>query len=202
MSARRATIRRPRALAAAAAALAASTLAAPAALAHRFPPVRSVVLQVEPCEVALLVGYRPAAGEGAERTIARVVALPPAEAAEALRDLLGAEAMAPLTVTVDGRPLAPTSVRAKLSREGDGARPAVVVLATYALPAGRSLAVASRAPKTTRISWTDRDSRRVQLDDAPAQGRWSAEAAALSLELLPPPAGAACAASPPPRPPR
>jgi hypothetical protein len=144
------------------------------------------VLQVEPCEVALLVGYRPAAGEGAERTLARIAGLPPARAAEALRDLLGAEAMAPLTLTVDRRPLAPTSVRAKLAPESDGARPVIVVLATYALPAGTSLVITSREPRTTRISWTDRESRRVGLATAPAQGRWSLEAAAFSLDLLPP----------------
>ena len=189
----------PRRLLALAAALVAAAFAAPAADAHRFPPVRSVVVQVEACEVALLVGYRPATGDAAERTIARIAGLPPAKAAEALRDLLGAQAMAPLSLTVDRRPLAPSSVRAKLAPDTDGARPMVVVLATYPLPAGKSLAIASREPRTTRISWTDRDSRRVPLADAPAQGRWSPEASALSLDLLPPSPG--CAATAPPRPP-
>ncbi|HWU85723.1 MAG TPA: hypothetical protein VN253_00505, partial [Kofleriaceae bacterium] len=108
------------------------------------------------------------------------------------------QAMAPLAITVDGKPLVPTSVRAKLSPEGDGARPMVVVLVAYPLPAGQALAIASREPRTTRFSWTDRDSLRVPLADAPAQGRWFPGASSFSLKLAPPPAGSACAASPHP----
>ncbi len=185
----------------AAAFAAALVVAAPTARAHRFPPVRSVVVQVERCEVVLLVGYRAGTGEATDRLVARAAGVPRSRAPEAVRDLLASHAMAPLAVTVDGRALAPTSVRAKLSSEGDHTRPMVVVLASYTLPPGKSLAVATREPRTTRISWTDRDSHRVSLSDAPAQGRWFTGAAAFSLELtpLPPPGPAsfACPASPP-----
>lgn len=181
-----------RTLAALALALAvlAGALAAPAH-AHTFPPVRTVVVQVERCELALLVGYRAGTGDNADRLIARVASLPREKAAEAIRDLLAAQAMAPLAVTVDGKPLTPTAVHAKLppSEAGAGTRPMVVVLVTYALPAaGKALAVTSQDPRTTRFSWTDRESLRVPLADAPAQGRWFAGAAAFSLKLAPPPA--------------
>jgi hypothetical protein len=187
MSSRRAAL--------AALALALGALAAPPARAHTFPPVRTVVVQVERCELALLVGYRAGTGDNADRLIARVASLPREKAAEAIRDLLAAQAMAPLAVTVDGKPLAPTAVHAKLppSEAGAGTRPMVIVLVTYALPAGKALAVTSQDPRTTRFSWTDRESLRVPLADAPAQGRWFAGAAAFSLKLAPPPANACTA---------
>lgn len=169
-------------------------LAAPAARGHTFPPARTVVVQVERCEVVLLVGYRAGTGAAAERLVARAASLPRRRAAEAIRDLMATQAMAPLAVDVDGRPIVPTSVRAKLP-EGDGARPMVVVLATYPLPAGKRLAIASRDPRTTRISWTDRESGRVALADAPAQGRWFSGPSSFTLELAPPPGDPGCAAS-------
>jgi len=175
-------------------------LAAPPAHGHSFPPLRTVVVQVERCEVALLVGYRAGTGEATRQLAARAAAAPRGRAAEAVRDAMATEAMTPLAVTVDGVPLVPSSARAKLSTEGDGARPMVVVLVTYPLPPGKALTIASRDPRITRISWTDRDSARVAPADAPAQGRWFSGLAAFSLALTPPPGGPACAAAPRPSP--
>lgn len=167
-------------------------LAAPAAWGHRFPPVRTVVMQVERCELAVLVGYRAASGEATAKLAARAASLPKSQAAGAVRDTLAAQAMAPLAFTIDGRPLVPTSVRAKLSLDGDGVRPMVVVLATYTLPPGKRLALDSRDPATTRISWTDRGSGRVVEADAPAQGRWFNGVASFVLSLDPTPGGKPC----------
>jgi hypothetical protein len=167
-------------------------LAASAAWGHRFPPVRTVVVQVERCELAVLVGYRASSGEATEKLVARGASLPKSQAADAMRDLLAAQAMAPLELAVDGRALVPTSVRAKLSLEGDGARPMVVVLVTYKLPPGRRLAITSRDTRTTRISWTDRESGRVAIPEAPAQGRWFTGVASFVLPLGPPSGGQPC----------
>lgn len=163
----------------------ATWLASGAAWGHRFPEVRTVVLQVERCELAVLVGFRPASGEATEQVVARAASRPKSQALEAMRDLLAAQAMAPLAVTVDGAPLVPTAVRAKLGSEGAGGRPIVVVLVTYALPPGKRLAVATSDPRTTRISWTDRDSHRVVISEAPAQGRWFTGVASFLLNLAP-----------------
>ena len=151
--------------------------------AHTFPASRTVVVQVESREVALLVGYRPGTGEASEAILRRAAGQPKEKGLATLRDVLATEALAPLVLAVDGKPLVPTSVRAKLGTEPGGARPMVVILVTYSLPAGAQLSLTSKDPKATRISWSDRDSHRVQLGDAPAQGRWFDGAASFGVKL-------------------
>jgi len=67
--------------------------------------------------------------------VARAESQPKSRRQETLRDVMEAYALAPLAVTVDGKPLVPTSIRAKLVDEG------VVVLVTYASPPTGKLAV-------------------------------------------------------------
>lgn len=160
-------------------------LAGQAAWAHTFPPARQVVIQVERCEVVLLVGYRPGTGEPTEGILARAATAPKSRALAALRDLLAAFAMAPLTVSVDGQPLVPTTVRAKIGLEPGGARPMAVVLVSYPLPAGKALGIASADPRSTRFSWTDRASGRVSIAGAPKQGSWYPGVASMLLPLVP-----------------
>ena len=64
-------------------------LACQPAWGHTFPPVRTVVVQVEDCEIAVLVGYRPASGEATETLLARLtmVPLPAVEDPPASREL-------------------------------------------------------------------------------------------------------------------
>lgn len=174
-------------------------LAGRAAWAHTFPPARQVVVQVERCEVVLLVGYRPGTGEPTEAVLARAATAPKSRALEALRELLGAFAMAPLTVSVDGRALVPTTVRAKIGLEPGGARPMVVVLVSYALPAGTTLAIASKDPQSTRFSWQERGGERVVISDAPRQGRWFPGVASMLLPLAP--GATTCASTTPSSPP-
>ena len=161
----------------------ATSLASPLAEAHTFPPVRTVVVQVEPCEVVLLVGYRPGTGEASDAMLLRAVNQPKSQGLDALRAMLGSQALEPLAVTVDGKPLVPTAVRTKIGVEPGGARPMIVLLVTYALPAGKQLAVASREPRTTRISWTDRGSARIDLARSSAQGKWFDGVASFLLPL-------------------
>ncbi|CAN5873181.1 hypothetical protein BH11MYX3_BH11MYX3_34540 [soil metagenome] len=177
-------------------------LAAAPAWAHTFPPARNVVVQVEPCEVVLLVGYRPGTGEPTEAILARAGSAPKSRALEALQDVLAAFAMSPLTVAVDGHPLVPTKVRAKIGFEPGGARPMVVLLVTYGLAPGKTLVVGTKDPRSTRISWQDRASERVTISDAPQQGKWFGGVASMLLPLVPTPGAATCAiyrtSSPPP----
>ncbi len=158
-------------------------LAGRPAWGHTFPPVHTVVVQVEPCEVALLIGYAPGTGESTERIVARVASQPKSHAVDALRDTLAAFALAPLQISVDGVPLVPASVRAKIGLDASGTRPIVVVLATFALPAGKTFAIASKDARTTRISWQDRSSHRVDPAGAPAQGHWFTGVASFLLPL-------------------
>lgn len=166
-------------------------VAAGTAWGHRFPPVRTVVLQVERCEVAALIGYRPASGEASDTILARVASAPKSQMLATAKNVLATHALAPLTISLDGTPLAPTSMRAKIGADPSGA-PIVVLLVTYRLPRAGVLSVTSKDPRSTRISWTDRDSRRVDLERAPGQGRWFTGVASFLLSLSGPP-GDSCA---------
>jgi hypothetical protein len=160
-------------------------LAGQLAWGHSFPPLRTVVVQVEKCEVAVLVGYRPASGEASETLLARIASQPESLKLEAAKNILAREALAPLSFSVDKRPLVPTKVRAKIGVDPGGTKPMVVLLVTYALPSAGTLAVSSKDPRSTRISWTDRASARVDLGHAPAQGRWFTGVASFLLSLAP-----------------
>ncbi len=164
-------------------AIALLTLASPPSWGHVFAPLRSIVVQVESCEVVLLVGYRAGSREEADGLVARVASRPKSQAAAAMRDVLAGFAMTPLTLSVDGKPLVPTTVRAKLATDSPGGRPMVVLLVTFALPAGNTLALSTRDPRSTRISWTDRESGRVDLEAAPVQGKFYSGVASFLLNL-------------------
>ncbi len=163
----------------------ATWLAGGQAWGHTFPPVRTVVVQVEKCEVAVLVGYRPGSGEETEAVLARASSRPKSQALDAMREVMTARALAPLKLQVDGTPLVPTSVRAKIGVEPGGSRPMVVVLVTYGLPRGRTLALQSTDTRSTRISWADRASGRVEISHAPTQGHWYPGVASFLLSLAP-----------------
>ncbi|MEJ7597671.1 MAG: hypothetical protein WKG01_07165 [Kofleriaceae bacterium] len=158
-------------------------LAGSPAWGHTFPPVRTVVLQVERDEVVLLVGYRPGSGEPTQALLARAASQPKSLALKTLRSRMATDAMAPLALVLDGVTLVPTSVRSKLGTEPSGVRPMVIVLVTYRVPRGTELAVTSRDPRTTRISWADRDSGRVAISEAPTQGKWFSGVASFLLQL-------------------
>ena len=185
------TLRVTTALAGVALALA-SALAARDAWGHTFPQVRTVVVQVEPCEVVLLVGYRPASGEATEAILSRVATQPESKRFDAIREVMAAYAMAPLEVSLDGKSLSPRSVDAKIGLEPGGARPMLVLLVTYSAQAGGALAIRSKEPRSTRISWQDQQSGRVDLENAPAQGRTFGQVASFLLNLSPSKGEPAC----------
>ena len=160
-------------------------LAGGPAWAHTFPPQRSVVVQVEDCELAVMVGYRPGSGEPTQAILGRIANQPKSRALHALEEVLATIAVAPITIAVDGKPLVPTSVRAKIGVEDGGARPIVVVLVIYAIPSGHALTVISKDARSTRISWQDRSHDRVDPATAPAQDRWHEAVASFLLNLAP-----------------
>ena len=168
-------------------------LAGQPAWGHRFPEVRTVVVQVEACEVALLVGFQPASGQETDAILTKAASAPKGLGLDALKSQLATYAMAPLTLALDGKPLVATSAQAKIGVEPGGARPIVVVLVTYSLPPGRELSLTSREGKSTRISWQDRASGRVAIPAAPAQGRWHNGVASFLLELSGPTGVPTCA---------
>jgi hypothetical protein len=168
-------------------------LAGQPAWGHSFPPVRTVVVQVERCELAVLVGYRPAGGEATDTLLRRIASQPKISRLAAAKQLLAKEALAPLSLAIDGTPLVPTEVRAKIGVDPGGTRPMVIVLVTYAMPRGGTLHVSSKDARSTRISWADRDSRRVDLAQAPAPGRWFTGVASFLLSLAAPPGDSRCA---------
>ena len=158
-------------------------LAAGPAWGHTFPPMRTVVIQVESCELVVMIGYRPGTGESTESVMARLGNSPKSRAVDNLRDVMTAYAVAPFTIALDGKPLVPTNVRAKVGIEDGGARPIVVVLETFAMPRAGALTIATKDPRSTRISWQDRDSGRVDLEHAPAQDHWHVGVASFLLKL-------------------
>lgn len=174
----------------------AMSLACQLAWGHTLPPVRTVVVQVEDCEIAVLVGYRPASGEATDTLLARVGMEPKSNRVEAAKSMLGKQAMSALTFTLDGKPLVPTSIRAKLGTDPSQSRPMVIVLATFAAPGQGLLAVTTKDPRSTRISWTDRSLGRVDLLGAPAQTKWHSGVASMLLTLRAPTGVSACATSP------
>jgi hypothetical protein len=169
-------------------------LAQPLAWSHTFPSVHTAVIQVERCEVAVLIGYTAGTGEPTERVLARAASQPASHALDALRSTLAAYAMAPFTIAIDGAPVAPSQVRAKIGLGTGGTRPTVVVLATVRLPAAaHELTVRSTDPRTTRMSWQDRESGRIDLAHAPAPDHWFLQASSFSLPLRPATGAAGCA---------
>ncbi len=171
-------------------------LAGQAAWGHSFPAVRTIVVQVEPCELAVLVGFRPGSGEATEELLKRIASQPKSHALDAAKSLLTAAAMAPLAFSIDGQALVPTSVRAKIGVDPGGTKPIVIALVTFAIPPrGGELVVTSRDARTTRISWADRASGRVDLEHAPTQARWFPGVASFLLTLAGPTGVQACATS-------
>ncbi|MFT3698352.1 MAG: hypothetical protein QM831_34735 [Kofleriaceae bacterium] len=157
-----------------------------------------MVAQVEDQELVVMVGYKPGSGEATQKLLAQAANAPDAKLIQ-LRDELAQVAMAPLKFEVDGHSLMPTTVRAKIGVEGGGQRPMVVVLVTYALPKGDTLAIHSADARNTRISWQDRStSKRVDLAHAPTQDHWY-DVASMLLKLCAGSSGCATATSSSPR---
>jgi hypothetical protein len=171
-----------------ASALALGGLAAPAA-GHAIPAARSVVVQVEDRAAVLLVGYEPPVGEGLALLVGNAIARPADQTEAALRGLLVAGALGPLTVEVDGRAVALDHARSTVSLEPGRARPTVLALVEVPLDPGArrlSIAVSGGARRDTRVSWVTRGCRAVTAPPASPAHRFAPVTVPLVLDLQPP----------------
>jgi len=177
----------------AALALVGTCVCAPGAvLGHRAPGGRSVVAQVEPCQLVLLVAWFPPAGDEADALMTYAtmgnLAAPGTRGAAAdptarLRTLYAARALAPLSIRVDGQSMAATSLEVKLVHDPPSStRVAAVVLVTFDLPpGGRGVEIANADSHRTRFSWVDRSRGRFVVPGMHA-GKWSSGVASILLQ--------------------
>jgi hypothetical protein len=155
------------------------------ALGHRAPGGRSVVAQVEPCQLVLLVSWTPPSGDETNALLADAARAPGrrAGAGDRLRALYAARALAPLSIRADGQSLSPRSFEVKLVRDPPrSGRVAAVVLVSFALPPAMvALEIANTDSHRTRFSWVDRSNGRFASPGAPT-GRWSSGVASILLQ--------------------
>jgi hypothetical protein len=160
-------------------------------LGHQVPGGRSVVAQVERCQLVLLVSWVPSAGAETDAIEAQarmgVGAVPGSGGTAAdpngrLRLLYASRALAPLSIQVDGESMAATSLDVKLVRDPPtSTRVAAVALVTFDLPpVTRSVEIRNRDSHRTRFSWVDRSGGRFQAPGM-AQEKWSSGVASILL---------------------
>lgn len=163
--------------------------------AHTDRADRSIVLQVEPSQLVVLLGYRPASGQAMGLLLANA-----ARSAFMMRDALAwqgtAQALAQIRISVNSQLLTPDRTDAKYQIDDSG-RVAFLLLLQYSLPQAEALAlqVDNANPRGTRISWIDRSTNRWLPMSAPTQGKWHSEVASflLSLQASIPNQGLPCA---------
>ena len=153
--------------------------------AHRIVGGRSLVVQLDRGEVELLVSWKPPGGDLAD-ALATSGARGP-HPRDRLRALYTERALAPLRVTADGRPLAPTSVEGKLVVDPPSSgRLAALVLVRFTVPAGaRALAIENRDARQTRLALSDRSGGRYAISPVLPARRWTTRVASLLLTLQP-----------------
>ena len=172
-------------LSVAAAGLVAMSLGLRDASAHRVLGGRTVVVQLERGAIALLVSWKPPGGDLAD-ALAGAGARGP-HPRDRMRALYAERALAPLRVTVDGKPLAPASVEAKLVLDPPGSgRLTGLVLVRFTLPAGaRAVSIDNRDARQTRLALADRSGGRFAIAPSLPARRWSTSVASLLLTSRP-----------------
>ena len=158
-------------------------IAMPQGWGHRFPAVRTVVVQVEPCSVALLVGWRPASGDDTAVLLGEAKTGGKDQEVQILTQRLTALALAPIRLRLGGVEVAPTSVEANVTVEDGTGRPVVLLLVSYPASRGGALEIVSKDPKSTRISWVDKSAGRVEIGAAPTQSQWHDDLASFLLNV-------------------
>jgi hypothetical protein len=186
-----------------AAGLVAVLVASPvAATAHTFAEQRTVVAQVERDQLVVVVGYQPAAGAESLAAVGQASVRPKGTKSQALRAILAARAVSPLTVSIDGTAVEPTSMRTKVFVDPPGSdRLAVAILLIYDLPAHEIALEVGIADASTEFSWVDRTSCQRTITTAWPARSWVTGVASFLLTVAAPDPGAEpCASSSPPPP--
>ena len=135
-------------------------LVAAVASAHTYPARRSIAVQAEKDSVVVLAVWTAPAGESGELfEVGAATLAGRGKARAALEARLVAKALGPLTLTLDGKPLAPGSVRTRLIEDPPrSGRRGVAVLLEAKLPAGEHELAVALGPSgdTTRMNFVDR----------------------------------------------
>jgi hypothetical protein len=148
---------------------------------HRFPAHTTVVAQVDDCGVSLLIGWRPASGLPTELLIGQATSTGKVRQADALQQQLSAMALSNVQLIVDGKTLQPGQIDAFVTAEEGSLRPTVLLLANFAVAKSGTVQIKVKDPKTSRISWLDKSSGRVEISQSPAQQKWFDQVASLLL---------------------
>ena len=136
-------------------------LLAGVATAHTYPSRRSIAVQAEKDALVVLALWTAPAGEAGDLFDlgAAMSAKGGNKARAALEAQLAAKAIGPLTLTLDGKPLEPSSVRTRLIEDPPrSGRRAVAVLVEAPSPAGAHNVAVTLGPtgETTRMNFVDR----------------------------------------------
>ena len=135
------------------------------AIAHTNPARRSVAVQAERNAIVMLVTWTVPSGEPGEVYAASAAwGRRGADGRKALQASLAAKAIGPLTLTLDGVPVASPEMKVKLTEDPPGSgRAAVAVLLSATIPAGEHTASISIRPDSdpTRVMFVDRSAGRA-----------------------------------------
>lgn len=147
---------------------------------HTVPGGRTVVVQLDQREIALLVSWKPPAELA--RTLLEVSSASPDPRAH-LASLYAARALAPLRVAAGGKALSPRSSDTKLVADPPGSGGlSALVLVRFELPRlARAITIENRDARETRIALVDRSDGRFRATPALTGRRWSTGVASLLL---------------------
>jgi hypothetical protein len=151
---------------------------------HTVPGGRTVVVQLDRREIALLVSWKPP--PELARTLLEVSSAAP-DPREHLASLYSARALAPLRIAAGGKALVPRSIENKLVVDPPGSgRLSALVLVRFDVPKqARAIAIENRDARETRIALSDRSGGRFEVAPALAGRRWSTGVASLLLTPRP-----------------
>ncbi len=132
-------------------------LASAPALAHYVPARRSITIQAEEHEAAVLITWTSARGSQGAELLARAAWGRRSRANDALRNLAANEALRGLHLTLDDQPVRPATTHIKMRVERPTARDPmrvfVAVLLTVQIGPGQSLALAVRGGASSQLRW-------------------------------------------------
>lgn len=134
-------------------------LVAGVASAHSYPARRSIAVQAERDAVVIFAVWTAPSGEIGELFEVGAAFAGRAKARAALEARLAAKALGPVTLTLDGEPLEPDSVRTRLIEDPprSGRRGIAVLLEAKIPPGEHALAVGLGASgDATRMNFVDR----------------------------------------------
>ncbi|MBT8493496.1 MAG: hypothetical protein KJO07_10600 [Deltaproteobacteria bacterium] len=156
-------------------------LGAASAQGHERKAQRSVVVQIEDRTAVLLVTWSSPTGVLGQLMMARASLLTPQSPHLGLEMLMAGRALGSLRIEHDGKPLAPTDVKQKLTFDTSSQRRiAVTVLVEVPLPESGQLRVWADSHEPTKLRWLDRGKTRRPRSKAPA-GRWQRGALEVAL---------------------